>query len=275
MKHTSVYVDIAFCAVLLPLLIIAFPVERWWATAPLYFCLFVAWLYATYFLFRYYVIPSLLRGKRNRTSAIACIIVSLAITAGFSTYKITSPYYHLRQQYAKTAKISIPVWGARPNQQAVWLHYIIVVMFSFAVGIVRENRLQPKERKSDAVQRSVSSNPAPATKPEQRQIMLKSDYKNVPVSVDSIEYIESIGNYVKFHLIDGRHLMSKTTLSNTLDLLPQAEFLRIHRSFVVANRRINKFSGTKVFIGEKDLPIGKTYAETVMNILREQASQNC
>lgn len=107
-----------------------------------------------------------------------------------------------------------------------------------------------------------------------RAIMLKSNYKNVPVNTDDIIYIESIGNYVKVHLADGSHLMSKVTLCNILGLLPQSEFIRIHRSFVVAARRIHKFSGTKVYIGEKDLPIGKTYAETVINRLREKASQN-
>lgn len=136
MNSISLYIDIAFCAIVLPLLMIAFPVERWWATAPVYFCLFVLWLYVTYFLYKRFIVPNLFHGKRSRVLALSAILVSLAVTAYFSSFEITSPFYHLRQQQLQT--VSIPVWGARPNQQAVWLHYIIVVTFCFAVGMVSE-----------------------------------------------------------------------------------------------------------------------------------------
>lgn len=38
--------DLGFCLVFLPLMIFMFPVERWWGTYPVFFSLFVAWLYA-------------------------------------------------------------------------------------------------------------------------------------------------------------------------------------------------------------------------------------
>ncbi|MGM9812947.1 MAG: LytR/AlgR family response regulator transcription factor [Muribaculaceae bacterium] len=271
MKKINALVDTAFCVVLLPVLIIAFPVERWWATAPLYFGLFVVWLYATYFLFRYYVVPRLFLPRRRLTAAVACIALSLTITAGFSAYKITSPYYHLRQQHATTERVDIPVWGIRPNRQAVWLHYIIVVMFSFAVGMYSRGRSrQMVQPPVDELQHK-SSQPTPQQSLHaQPQIVLKCDYRNVPLNVDDIEYIQAIGNYVKFHLADGSHLMSKATLSGTLASLPHDRFVRIHRSYVVANGRISGFSGTRVFIGDKELPIGKTYAQAVMAILSEQ-----
>lgn len=99
---------------------------------------------------------------------------------------------------------------------------------------------------------------------EQRQILLKSDYKQVPVGVDSIVYIESVGNYVKLHLADGSRLMSKLTMHRLLELLPQKDFLRIHRSFIVAVGRIERFSSTSLTVGGKGLPIGKKYVDEVI-----------
>lgn len=136
MKHVALYTDLAFCLVLLPLMIYAFPVERWWGTYPLYFGLFMAWLYATYFIYRYFVVPRLFHRGGQRMQAVAVIVLSLAVTALFSTYEITSPYYHLRQQQPVT--IDFPVWGIRQSRQAVWLHFIIVVIFCFAVGMLTE-----------------------------------------------------------------------------------------------------------------------------------------
>lgn len=80
------------------------------------------------------------------------------------------------------------------------------------------------------------------------------------VAVDSIVYIESVGNYVKVHLADGNTLMSKLTLTHLLALLPAGEFLRIHRSFAVALNRLERFSAAEVMIAGKVLPVGRKFA---------------
>lgn len=136
MKRISVYIDLAFCLVFLPLMIFVFPVERRWGTYPLFFVSFIVWLYATYFLYRYRVVPGLFHGSRARLTAFAVAAVSLGITFLFSSYEISSPFYHLHWQQMET--VSYPVWGVRQNQQAVWLHYIVVVIFCFAVGMLTE-----------------------------------------------------------------------------------------------------------------------------------------
>ena len=102
-----------------------------------------------------------------------------------------------------------------------------------------------------------------------RQLMLKSEYKNVALSVDTILYIESIDNYVKVHLADGTSVLSKTSLRAVEEQLPQGEFVRIHRSFLVPRSRITGFSRSEVVLGRngKTLPIGKKYMDDVIALL--------
>lgn len=128
--------DMAFCFILLPLVIYAFPVERWWGTYPLFFCSFVGWLYVTYFLYKYFIVPRLFIKGKKRTMAVAVIVLSLAVTFLFSAYEITSPLYHIHQEQRQL--YPYPIWGIRQNQQAIWLHYILVVIFCFAVGMLKE-----------------------------------------------------------------------------------------------------------------------------------------
>ena len=128
--------DMAFCFILLPLVIYAFPVERWWGTYPLFFCSFVGWLYVTYFLYKYFIVPRLFIKGKKRMMAVAVILLSLAVTFLFSAYEITSPLYHIHQQQREI--YPYPIWGIRQNQQAIWLHYILVVIFCFAVGMLKE-----------------------------------------------------------------------------------------------------------------------------------------
>lgn len=102
-----------------------------------------------------------------------------------------------------------------------------------------------------------------------RRLMLKSEYKNVAIPVDTILYIESIDNYVKVHLADGTSVFSKIPLRTVEEQLPQGEFVRIHRSYLVARQRIAGFSRSEVMLskGGKTLPIGKKYLDEVTSLL--------
>lgn len=112
MRHMPLYTDLVFCIVLLPLMIIAFPVERWWATAPVYFCLFVLWLYTTYFLYSHYVVPGLFRNRRRRIAAIVCIVVSLfSHLSGCLVCTSCCMQRMLMQRYIIQAENRLPVFG--------------------------------------------------------------------------------------------------------------------------------------------------------------------
>ena len=96
---------------------------------------------------------------------------------------------------------------------------------------------------------------------DSRQLVLKSDYKQVVVPLDTILYVELIDNYVKVHLSDGSSVLSKMTLSAIAGQLPPDEFLRIHRSYIIARRRVLQFSRTGVLLEKvgKLLPVGKKF----------------
>ena len=104
-----------------------------------------------------------------------------------------------------------------------------------------------------------------ASKSSERQLMLKSEYKTIAISVDTILYIESIDNYVKVHFANGTSLLSKIPLHVVEVQLPKGEFIRIHRSFLVAKCRIAQFSRTEIILAKdgKSLPVGRKYIDSV------------
>lgn len=105
-----------------------------------------------------------------------------------------------------------------------------------------------------------------------RQLLLKSGYKNVTVSIDTILYIESMDNYIKICNIDGTSILSKMTLRNIKEQLPEGEFIHIHRSFLVPKNKIIKFTHSEVTLVKngKTLPIGKKYVNTVTTYLKKE-----
>lgn len=102
-----------------------------------------------------------------------------------------------------------------------------------------------------------------------RKIIVKSEYRNVTLPVGSILFVESIDNYVKIHLADGTSVISKIPLRSLEEQLPRGEFIRIHRSYVVARNRIASYTHSEITLAKsgKTFPIGKKYMGDVMSLL--------
>jgi LytS/YehU family sensor histidine kinase len=121
----------------MPLMLFIFPIERWWGIDPVFFCSFIVWLYITYFLYKYYVIPRLTASRMKRYFALVAVLVSVAVNFWFSTYRIVPPV-RIPPHIGNEIMQAYPVWGLNPTKQAIWLHFLYVVTFSFVTGLLSE-----------------------------------------------------------------------------------------------------------------------------------------
>ncbi|HEV3411727.1 MAG TPA: LytTR family DNA-binding domain-containing protein [Puia sp.] len=90
--------------------------------------------------------------------------------------------------------------------------------------------------------------------------------KKVKVFLDEILYIESMKEYIRVNT-KNKSVLTKFKLSQVDELLSANNFLRIHRSFIVAKDKIEAFSATEVELSGKRLPIGRSYKELVLSVL--------
>ena len=97
---------------------------------------------------------------------------------------------------------------------------------------------------------------------------VRSDRKMVKISFDEILYIESISDYVKIHLAN-KTVVTRETITNIEVKLPQKDFLRVHRSYIVSLTHIESFSNEDVFIKNHEIPISRSYKTEVMNRLEK------
>jgi DNA-binding LytR/AlgR family response regulator len=107
----------------------------------------------------------------------------------------------------------------------------------------------------------------PAVLPTERvYLFFTVGKKKVKVFLDEILYIESMKEYIRVNT-KSKSVLTKFKLSQVDGLLSENNFLRIHRSFIVAKDKIEAFSATEVDVGGKQLPIGRSYKELVMSVL--------
>ena len=90
--------------------------------------------------------------------------------------------------------------------------------------------------------------------------------KKVRVYLDDILYIESLKEYIRI-FTKNKTILTKYQLGQVEELLAKNNFLRIHRSFIVARNKVEAFSATEVEIDNKKIPIGRSYKELVQSVL--------
>ncbi len=95
---------------------------------------------------------------------------------------------------------------------------------------------------------------------------IRSNRQTAKVRFDDLLYIESLGDYIEIHLQDGSEVSSKEKISHMERTLPDG-FMRIHRSFIVNRAKISSFSREYVMMGEKELPISRSYKQEVVRKL--------
>ena len=111
------------------------------------------------------------------------------------------------------------------------------------------------------------TNPAPDIIQEKSStFFVRSDRKMIKICFDEIRYIESLADYIKIHLID-KTVVTRETISSIEAKLPKTNFLRIHRSFIVAKSRIDSFTNECVEIGKAQIPISRSYKKEIMGKL--------
>ena len=108
----------------------------------------------------------------------------------------------------------------------------------------------------------------PAASGMDKFIYLKVERKMVKINVNEICWIESIKDYVKVVLSDKIYL-SKQKISLLEELLPEDQFCRIHRSFIIAIARVEAYYSYAVEILGKELPIGRNYKQHAQKCFRD------
>jgi DNA-binding LytR/AlgR family response regulator len=98
-------------------------------------------------------------------------------------------------------------------------------------------------------------------------ITVRADRKNLKVPLDDILFIESLKDYIKV-VTSSKTIITKQSISSIEEVLPQKDFLRIHRSYIVSLCKIESYTNELIEIAKYELPVSRMYRHEVGKILR-------
>jgi DNA-binding LytR/AlgR family response regulator len=98
-----------------------------------------------------------------------------------------------------------------------------------------------------------------------KSIFVRSEFALVKVPLSDILYIEGLADYLKIHVKDRKPIVARMPMKDMMEKLHSSDLIRVHRSFIVPFSKIEAVRGNTIMIGEREFPIGRTYATEFFN----------
>ena len=152
-----------------------------------------------------------------------------------------------------TAYSSYAIEGFNLNAMDYLLKPIAFDRFLVAVNKVRDY-MELSEAAQEVHQ--------PEEKDVPEYMFVKSNYKDIKINFNEVLYIEGSEDYIKIHTTT-KKVMTLLSMKGVMEKLPENQFIRIHRSFIVAIDKIESKSNERITIGKQSLPIGASYLNEV------------
>lgn len=99
-------------------------------------------------------------------------------------------------------------------------------------------------------------------------IFVKSNLKKRKVYLKELKFIQALGDYVKL-ITDTESLVVLSTMKSFEKELPKEDFLRIHKSYIVNLRRVEKFNSKAVELDSEVLPLSRNRKSDLMEALSQ------
>lgn len=125
---------------------------------------------------------------------------------------------------------------------------------------------------NDMIQKESAAVVSSPSQPEQRTILVKSDYKMLQIPIKDIIYIEGLKDYVKIYVENEKDpIVSLLCMKSLETKLPESQFCRVHRSYIVQTSKCKVIEKGRIVIGNNTIPISDSYRASFFERLQDVA----
>jgi two-component system LytT family response regulator len=99
---------------------------------------------------------------------------------------------------------------------------------------------------------------------------VKQNGQIVKLNFEKVQLVEASRNYSKIIMDDGNSILLLRTMKEIEDFLPESEFIRIHKSYIIPLNRISWVAGRQVHLESgQTLPMGEIFAGKMNRLVVE------
>lgn len=100
---------------------------------------------------------------------------------------------------------------------------------------------------------------------DREALFVRSDYRLIKIYLSEIQHIESQADYLTIVSKNQIRIVTRMTMLEIASLLPATQFMRVHRSFIVALSEIKIIRDKKIILATLEIPVGISYEKVVNN----------
>jgi DNA-binding LytR/AlgR family response regulator len=102
----------------------------------------------------------------------------------------------------------------------------------------------------------------PSQPVSQEYLFVNADYSLVKIRLSEITYIEGLKDYVKIYVDTAtKPIITRLTMKSIEEKLPNTQFLRVHKSFIISLDKMESVRNLKVKVGTMQIPVSEHYSE--------------
>lgn len=103
---------------------------------------------------------------------------------------------------------------------------------------------------------------------EEDSFFVRVDYELKKVVFSEISLVEAMDDYLKIHLDHSKPLVIRMTMKAITEKLPDLQFMRVHRSFIIPKNRIVSFHNKVITTKDHTVPCGKNFEKQLQEFVK-------
>ncbi len=103
-------------------------------------------------------------------------------------------------------------------------------------------------------------------------LFVRADYKLVKIDLKNILYVEGLGDYVKIYTGE-KPILTQMSMKAMEEKLPPLNFIRVHRSFIVAFSKIEYIQKQQLGIANREIPISDHYRDQLFMMINQSKTE--
>ncbi|MEZ4826555.1 MAG: LytTR family DNA-binding domain-containing protein [Bacteroidia bacterium] len=101
---------------------------------------------------------------------------------------------------------------------------------------------------------------------EKDYLFIKSDTRFFKVDFKNILYIEGMRDYIAVHT-PGQKILTLMSMTKMMEKLPQGDFMRIHKSYIIGLNHISLIQNNRVIVAGKEIPISNSFKDAFLKFV--------
>ncbi|MBD2753654.1 response regulator transcription factor [Spirosoma sp. BT704] len=97
-------------------------------------------------------------------------------------------------------------------------------------------------------------------------IVVKSGVQRIKLNFDDVTHIQGLKDYAIIYTTTGK-IVIKGSIKAMQDIFPKNQFIRVHKSFIVAVSKVNRIERNRLLISGNQIPIGRNFKEEVAQMI--------